>query len=391
MSILFCYWGSICENGITRAFGNLGYDIIPFKEKYTNKDLDTEYIQKLADAILSISDIEYVFSVNYIPIIAKTCTITKTIYLSWVVDSPCYTLYSKSLTSPYCHTFLFDYSLYEKYSAYFPNNVHYLALGGDIEFYDAVRITDHDHKKYDCDLSFIGSFHSELCKQYDEVKDKLPEYMQGYIDGLINSQLNIYGYYLIEDSINDNFAESFRQYAEFTILPDYIADTRGIVADHYIGFKCNQQDRIRTLQSLSNHYKIDLYTNEDTSMMPAINNRGIADSSTMMPKIFKCSKINLNITAKTIKTGIPQRVFDIMSAGGFVISNYQPEISEYFIPDEDIVMYENVEDLIQKIEYYLNNDEERIRIAKNGYLKVKENYNYTTKLSEMFNILNHPK
>ena len=76
-----------------------------------------------------------------------------------------------------------------------------------------------------------------------------------------------------------------------------------------------------------------------------------------------------------------------MSAGGFVISNYQPEIAEYFTPGEDIVMYESIDDLIRKIDYYLNNDEERMRIAHNGYMKVKEFYSYTAKLEEMMNIL----
>lgn len=82
MSVLFCCWGSICESGISRAFSNLGYNVISFNETCTNQDLDTDYIHKLADIILNNSDIEYVFSVNYIPIIAKTCTIIKKLYLS---------------------------------------------------------------------------------------------------------------------------------------------------------------------------------------------------------------------------------------------------------------------------------------------------------------------
>lgn len=386
MSILFCYWGSICENGITRAFGNLGYDIIPFKEKYTNKDLDTEYIQKLADVLITSTDIEFVFSVNYLPIIAKTCTVTKTHYLSWTVDSPSYTLYSTSLNSPFCHAFIFDYLLYQKYAVYFPNNVHYLPLAGDIEFYDSVFVDDNDHNRYDCDVSFVGSFHTENCGALDEIRSTLPDYMNGYIDALIRAQNNVQGYFLIEDCLDEEWLNKFQKYAQFCSLPDYIQDPSGIVADHYIGFECNRQDRINTLKSIGQYYNVDLYTNEDTSMLPDINNRGIADSVTMMPKIFKCSKINLNISAKTIKSGIPQRVFDIMSAGGFVMSNYQTEIPEYFTPGDDIVLYESIPDLIEKTEYYLKNDEERKSIAHNGYIKVKSEHNYTTRLSELLNI-----
>ena len=74
---------------------------------------------------------------------------------------------------------------------------------------------------------------------------------------------------------------------------------------------------------------MDLWTLSDTSMLPNVNVRGGADSNNMMPQIIKCSKINLNMTNYPIKTGLPLRIFDLMGAGGFVISNYQAEIPEY--------------------------------------------------------------
>ena len=104
-----------------------------------------------------------------------------------------------------------------------------------------------------------------------------------------------------------------------------------------------------------------------------------------MPKIFKCSKINLNMTLRSIKSGIPQRAFDIMGCGGFLLSNYQPELAEYFIPGEDLVLYDSVDDLIQKIDYYLSHEEERLQIAKNGYEKVKRYHTYDTRLTEILN------
>lgn len=70
------------------------------------------------------------------------------------------------------------------------------------------------------------------------------------------------------------------------------------------------------------------------------------------------------MTLRSIKSGIPQRAFDIMGCGGLLMSNYQPELAEYFIPGEDLVLYDSVDDLIQKIDYYLSHEEERLQIAK---------------------------
>lgn len=102
-----------------------------------------------------------------------------------------------------------------------------------------------------------------------------------------------------------------------------------------------------------------------------------------VPKIYYLSKINLNITMRSIETGIPQRVFDIMGVGGFVLSNYQEELEELFVPDREIVLFRDVPELLKKAEYYLNHEEERIRIAINGYKKVREYYNTQTALGSM--------
>ena len=90
------------------------------------------------------------------------------------------------------------------------------------------------------------------------------------------------------------------------------------------------------------------------------------------------------MTNRPIKTGLPLRIFDLMGAGGFVISNYQAEIPEIFIPDEDIVLYDSIPDLLDKIGYYLEHDEERKQIAKNGYEKVKMCHSYDVRLAQMF-------
>ena len=102
-----------------------------------------------------------------------------------------------------------------------------------------------------------------------------------------------------------------------------------------------------------------------------------------MPYIFHNSKINLNITSKTIESGIPLRVFDILSCGGFCLTNYQPEIARYFTDGEDLVMYSSMEDLVDKVAYYLEHDEEREQIARNGYEKLKGNHDLVNVVQNM--------
>lgn len=106
-------------------------------------------------------------------------------------------------------------------------------------------------------------------------------------------------------------------------------------------------------------------------------NLGIASYTEKMPRVFHRSKINLNITLRSILAGVPLRVLDILAAGGFLITNYQSEIAEYFEDGVDLVIAGTPEEMVQKTAYYLEHDEERKAIAINGQKKVLENFAYT--------------
>ena len=96
--------------------------------------------------------------------------------------------------------------------------------------------------------------------------------------------------------------------------------------------------------------------------------------------MYSNSKINLNITLRSIQTGIPLRAFDIMGNGGCLLTNYQQDFLEYFEPDKDLIMYGSDEEALEKTEFYLKNDTEREKIAYNGFQKVM---NYHTSLDRV--------
>lgn len=253
---------------------------------------------------------------------------------------------------PHNRLFLFDKQQLDKFGHRNLGNCFHTLLACDIEHFDNVTVSDTDMKKYGTDVSFVGSLYSEK-NSYDDIADKLPAYMRGYVEGLCSAQKNVYGYNFIEDALTDEWVSDFVSTVGFDPLPaDYETDLKGIIADTYLNCRCTELERKHTLDAVSRHFHVDLYTQSDSSMLPRVKNRGIADSERVMPKIFKCSKINLNITLRSIKSGVPQRALDIMGCGGFLMSNYQPELAEYFIPGEDLVLYDSVDDLIQKIDYY---------------------------------------
>lgn len=385
MNITFCCWENIMEPKLISAFERLGHTIQAFREPCSDWDFDSSYAKKLA-GLLQNSPTDFLISINYIPIISRICNIFKLPYLSWVCDSPCIPLYSETLSSPHNYVFIFDHIYANKFKSLYPDShIYYLPACHDNHLDDDLILSEEDYNKYNCDVSFIGSLYSEK-GGYNSVRNELPLYLRGYIEGLIHAQCNVYGYNFISDSISDALIEELFGFMNQEIKPGYIDCKRDVVCDYFIGYKCTEHDRITTLDAVSRHFNLDLYTTSDAALLPNAHFKGIADSKNMLPKIFQCSKINLEIVHKCIRSDITVRTYDAMGLGGFVISDYQTEIPSYFTIDKDIVVYESIPDLLNKIDYYLTHDDERMEIAKNGQEKVLKYHTYDIRVKQMLDM-----
>lgn len=381
MKILFCQWGSICELDMEAGMKEAGIHVEILSGKIKSVDYDKEYLSRLSDRMMETS-YDAVFSVNFMPIISRVCNVFHVPYISWTVDSPLFQLYSETVAYSCNRIFLFDEVLYQEFVHRNPEHIYYLPLAANVKHLDESIPTKEQQQQFTTDVSFIGSLYKEKCK-YNQI-ESLPDYVRGYLEGIMEAQLLVYGYNFLEEALTDSVVQSFKQCVGWYPLgADYEENDCAIVAQEYIGVKCSELERERALNRLAEECNVDLYTLSDTSSLTGVHVKGPAHSRLQMPQIFKCSKINLNITAKTIKTGLSQRIFDILGAGGFLITNYQTEIPYYFEIGEDLVVYENIEDLVSKCHYYLEHEEERKRIARNGYEKVKQYHTFAHRFEEI--------
>ena len=148
--------------------------------------------------------------------------------------------------------------------------------------------------------------------------------------------------------------------------------------------KITTVERSELLKLISSEYKVTCFSPASSSELNKVDFKGYVNYNSEMPFVFAQSKINLNITLRSILSAIPLRCLDIMGAGGFLLSNYQPELAEYFENGKELVMYESQEDLMNKIHYYLSHDEEREEIARRGREKIEKAFSYEKKLPEIF-------
>ncbi|MEQ8189710.1 MAG: glycosyltransferase, partial [Candidatus Eremiobacterota bacterium] len=88
-----------------------------------------------------------------------------------------------------------------------------------------------------------------------------------------------------------------------------------------------------------------------------------------MVRLFSRSKINLNLSNSSTLIGqqIKGRNFEIPGCRGFLLTGNAENLECYYEDDKEIVIFNSIEELIEKARYYLIHEQERRIIAAKGY------------------------
>lgn len=383
MKILMYRWKAYNQQDIIDNLIKRGHEVSEIFGEMSNFDTDVIFYNKFVKKLES-DNFDMVLTVNYFPLISIACQERNIPYVSWCCDCPLGTMYHETVYNPVNTIFTFDMLNAIEFKA-MGANVHYLPLCAEIDRVDKLIAESEDLAEYDCDISFIGSMYNK--NSYDEVYDHLPEYLQGYFDAVMKMQMNIYGEYLLDDMLDSKTVNELNRHFLLAKSDQSFSDLSLVFSTTVLGFKIAQMERKSLIAELSKYNEVDLYTDDENVCMPGVRNRGLADYWNKAPKIYNRSKINLNFTIRNIRSGLPLRIWDILGAGGFLITNYQPEIEMYFKNGEDLVFFTEKDDLREKVSYYLTHEEERKRIAMNGQRKVRKLHGYQQRFDEMKKII----
>lgn len=119
-----------------------------------------------------------------------------------------------------------------------------------------------------------------------------------------------------------------------------------------------------------------------------------------MIDVFGKSRINLNLSnASTTGTGwqrwlrlkrpqlaqqIKGRNFEVPGCDGFMLTGNAENLEEYYTPGREVTIFNNDEDLIEKIRFYLNHENDRQRIARTGYNRTLADHTYEKRFGDIF-------
>lgn len=413
MKLLLYSWNANNEQILAGSLIRLGFEVLRFDKECKHFTRDMELAAQMIP-YLHREGIEAVVSFNYFPIISMICDTCKVPYYAWVYDCPHFTLYAKQITLPCNHIGIFDREMVCRLQEKGVQTVYHVPLSVDAdEFVRVIQKTsvpgdgrdmhgiqadggigDKPQSEYGCDISFVGSLYTDEHNYYDRL---LGEKDKAVLDKFIYRQCfcydeDILGKALDSGELDMRLIQAKMEEQGLMLGGDYFADTNELLQATVLEKKVTVEERRDLLNHIAEvfgeKFRFDLYTASNLQKYSLLkkHHRGIVDYHKQMPLVFAGSRINLNITLRSIHSGIPLRVLDIMACGGFVLTNWQPEIAECFADGQDIVTYRSLDECMDKAAYFLEHEEERRTIASAGQRRVKELFSYEKGLERLFGV-----
>ena len=428
MKLLLYSWKANNEQILADNLSKMGFEVLWFCKECRHYTRDMELAMEMIPFIHS-REVEAVVSFNYFPIVSMICSTCRIPYYAWVYDCPHFTLYAKQITLPCNHIGIFDREMVRRLEDYGVETVYDVPLSVDAAYF-AGRIMEAEpaeKKKYQCDISFVGSLYTGEYDYYEKLfagsepsavafgtsQGRETERISSFTEIRAAIERQCFSYRrdhlrqsVIEGRIDLNGIRKHMEEQGLMLGEDYFASPEDILLAAVLEKRVTVEERrillTEAAKRFAHGFKTEqngigvgrtdrgfdfrLYTGSDTKGLPelAVLNRGTVDYHTQMPLVFAGSRINLNISLRSIHSGIPLRVLDIMACGGFVLSNWQPEIAACFAEGGEIVTFDSLEDCLAKTAYYLSHEEERRQIAANGQKKVQEKFSYQIGLDRLF-------
>ncbi len=233
-------------------------------------------------------------------------------------------------------------------------HVFYLPSAASVDPHNIKTIKKFDF--LDNKVTFVGNTFDEtkLLRQ----KEKYHNFLSVLEDKMDFTKLH---HHLVND-IEKELAEQFIDKDEFY---------------HFSGFVIAHATQKYRQHMLNNLTEIDLHIFGDTKWKKLVNGVTIhppTSYETETPYIYKRSIININLSSQQLEDTVSLRIFDVPAAGGFLITDWKPSLTELFEIDKEIIFFRSKEELKEKIEYFTKHNTAREKIIAAASQRVEENH-----------------
>lgn len=257
------------------------------------------------------------------------------------------------------------------------------------EIYKPYELTRDEKEEYSCDICFVC--HASNVENYiendlkpclgEEELIKVRQMIEDYAAKVHKNGTFLYSEAEFEKYINSYFMKEYSWILEENAL-NWLVDIMYLNINQRI-FRQTVVDWIIE----AGYHNLKLWGNgwiqEEKYQKYAM---GKAENGETLSKIYQASKI---VIGNNIMTTSAARAWESMLSGSFYMSNYIPEeddvtdIRKIIKVNEELVMYYDKQDLLDKIQYYLTHEKERQKMIEIGRKKALEKMTFDSLMKKM--------
>lgn len=275
----------------------LGHTCKTLYYHFPNKFHDDFFCDRFEKQLQSDS-YDAVMSINFFPLVATLCHAHQIPYLAWCYDSPLEEKLEEYFSYDTNRIFLFDRIEAEHYQSLGYSRVYHLPLAVNTDRLDRLQFSPAQMQKHRCDVSFIGQLYESPLQVLLYSAD---DYIKGYIEGILQAQLRVYGYYFIDELITDELLDSVNQSFRKIGQTSLTLNRRGL--SFAIASEITNLERCFLLEQMGELFNTHFYTTKPHSLSDHVISLGPVKYMEEMPCVFRYSKLNPNPTLKSIQSG----------------------------------------------------------------------------------------
>lgn len=380
MKLLFCQRNLLMQRDMEEALTHMNIFFRCASYIFTNTDSDDYYCSHLRSFLLE-DNYDAVFSFNFIPLIADVCHEMSIPYIVWTYDAGWEFRRLDALFYPTNYLFHFDRRACRDYKEAGYSHISHMPLAVNCRRLDAMSSSPEQLASYSSQVAFVGSLYEKYTNTLPAIFQSMPPDSRTSFLQYVCRESQSYNQHQLWDVITTETAQKL--YPQFPASPavvrlQLLAACAAMIAG---------RQRESILNDIANKFPLELYTTSPDGIIKNANYRWRAAYYSQMPLIFRHAVCNLNLTIPSIQTGLPLRILDILGAGGFLLTNEQEELHDYFTVGKDLDTFHSPEELTEKLHFYLAHPEITKEIAANGHAIVKNDFSYETQFQKILSIV----
>ena len=286
-------------------------------------------------------------------------------YVSWFTDTPRMILFGREM---FCSHYMVAATWERAYIPHFQKlgfeHVFFMPLATDPELFNAPPATEWERP-----LSFVGSSMvqqvNEAWEKFAQTPEIIAAILKAFEEGCVTRENFINGIdAVLPQEILQNRDASILRNIELCLI-----------------YEATRRQRAEMVLRLN---PLDLEVRGDANWHSIASRVGgsVGYYDHLAP-YYRSTAVNVNNTSLQMRFAVNQRVFDCPAAGGFLISDNQEDLTDFFDPEKEVVVYNSLEELEDKVQFYLAHPQERIELTTRARKRVLAHHTHAHRLSAL--------